>query len=254
MTIALIDTHCHLDFECFDKDREQVIADAHNNHVEKIIIPGTEKKFWARISNLCHKEELYACYGLHPYWVNQHKPEDIKTLKQTLTEKQCVAVGECGLDFRSGQAEKSEQLRYFEAQLALAQEMTLPVVIHAVRATETVINCLKKHPSLTGMIHSYSGSLEQAMQLIDMGFYISIGGTVTFEQARKVRNTVSNIPLSALLLETDAPDQPDILHKGRRNEPAFLTQTLKTIAELRQESPDLIARQTTFNAEKLFGI
>ena len=254
MPRVLVDSHCHLDFEHFDADREQVIASARSAHVEKIIVPGTRRKYWARITQLCQRENLYACYGLHPYWVNQHTQQDLLELKTVLDENDCVAVGECGLDYRPGQADKSAQRDYFAAQLALATETGLPVVIHAVRATEDVIQTLKNFPQLRGMIHSYSGSLEQAKQLIDRGFYLSIGGAVTYDHAAKLQRVARHIPLTALLLETDAPDQPDSRHKNARNEPAYLVNTLEAIASLREETADEIAAVTTLNAEKLFGI
>ena len=251
---SLIDAHCHLDFTCFNPDRKQLIAQAHRNHVKKIIIPATQKIYWERIKQLCQQADLYACYGLHPYWVNQHKTDDLAELEKNLNDYDCVAVGECGLDFRPGQADKKRQLYYFEAQLTIAQQQALPVVIHAVRATEVVLDILKKYPHLHGMIHSYSGSLEQARQLIDRGFYISIGGAITYPQARKIHRIGQHIPLSALLLETDAPDQPDYSHQGERNQPAYLVNTLQAVAELRDEDTAVIATQTTLNTENLFNL
>lgn len=255
MTISLIDTHCHLDFDCFDNDRQQVIARAHASHVEKIIIPATQKKFWQRIKQLCQPQtNLYACYGLHPYWVSQHTQQDLTELEKMLAENDGIAVGECGLDFRPGQADRLLQQNIFERQLSIAQKMALPVVIHCVHATEVIIKTLKQYPALSGMIHSYSGSLEQAVQLIDMGFYLGIGGAITYERASKLRSVVSKIPLTTLLLETDAPDQPDQSHRNERNEPAWLTTTLRAIAKIRKEDIENIAQQTTQNAKDLFGI
>ncbi len=255
MITPLIDTHCHLDFDCFDSDRQKIIARAHASHVEKIIIPATQKKFWPRIKQLCQPQtDLYACYGLHPYWISQHTQQDLTELEKMLAESDCVAVGECGLDFRPGQADRLLQQNIFESQLSIAQKMALPVVIHCVHATEVIIKTLKQYPALGGMIHSYSGSPEQAVQLIDMGFYLSIGGIITYERASKLRSVVSRIPLTALLLETDAPDQPDQSHRNGRNEPAYLTTTLQAIAKIRKEDIEHIAQQTTQNAKNLFNI
>ena len=254
MTFSLIDSHCHLDFDCFDPDRDAVLARARQQQIKKIIIPGTREPYWARIRRLSQQSGLYACYGLHPYWAAQHHPHDLVKLEQTLHHPRCVAVGECGLDFRSGQADKTLQLEYFVSQLALAQQYSLPVVVHAVRSTETVIKQLKHYPGLDGMIHSFSGSLEQAQQLITMGFYISLGAAVTYEQAKKVRRVARAIPLESLLLETDAPDQPDTMHKGQRNEPAALIHTLQSVAALRDQDAAIIARHTSHNACQLFGL
>ncbi len=251
----LIDSHCHLDFEIFDDDRTKVLQRAKNNNISDIIIPGTEKKYWNRINQLCKKHsQLHACYGLHPYWSNSHNKHDIETLDAYIDQNTPVALGECGLDFRPEQADKKTQLYFFEAQLTIAENLQLPVVIHSVRATEDVIQSIKKFKKLTGMIHSYSGSLEQALQLIDLNFYISIGGSVTYDNAKKIRGTAKTMPLTSMLIETDSPDQADKKNSDKRNEPAYLINTAKSIAELRQDTVDKIAEQTTINAKDLFSI
>lgn len=251
----LIDSHCHLDFDAFDKDRAEVIQRAFDHHIQGIVIPGTQKKFWDRIKQLCHQyQQLHACYGLHPYWANEHNKQDIKQLNQYIETHRPVAIGECGLDFRPQQADKETQLFFFEAQLDIAEKNQLPVVIHSVKATEVVIQTIKKFKNLKGMVHSYSGSSEQAKQLIDLNFYISVGGSVTYDNAKKIKQVVKDIPLTSLLLETDAPDQSDLKHFNKRNEPAYLVNTLQAIARLMQEPVDMIARQTTTNAKNLFEI
>lgn len=250
----MVDSHCHLDFESFDNDREQVLQRAADNNISDIVIPGTRQVYWQRIKTLSKQyTQLHACYGLHPYWVNQHRDTDLQCLTDYIETNRPVALGECGLDFRKQQADKKTQLFFFEAQLDIAAAHQLPVVIHSVNATEDVIRSIKKY-NISGMIHSYSGSSEQARQLVDLNFYISISGSVTYGNAKKIRGVARDIPLSALLLETDAPDQPDKENAGKRNEPAFLINTLKTIAELREQPAGLIAEHTTENAKKLFGI
>ncbi len=250
----MIDAHCHLDFEAFDDDREAVIKRAEAAGIEHIIIPGVKSEHWGRITKLCERSNLHACYGLHPYYVDLHSNADLSKLEQQLSAQDCVALGECGLDYRDGQPEKQLQLKFFKAQLDIANNHNKPVVIHSVRATEDVIRLLKEYPELTGMIHSYSGSAEQAKQLINMGFYISLGGSITYPQATKTRKAAAQIDLSHLLIETDSPDQPDALHKNERNEPAFLSNVLHCLTELRTESADEIAAQTTKNARRLFNI
>lgn len=253
--IRLIDSHCHLDFEAFDKDRAEVIQRALDKQIQDIIIPGTKKIYWNRIKQLCEQyQTLHACYGLHPYWADEHEQKDIEQLIRYIETSMPVAIGECGLDFRPQQAGKETQLYYFEAQLSIAESKQLPVVIHSVKATETVIQVIKNFKNLKGMIHSYSGSTEQAKQLIDLNFYISVGGSVTYKNAKKIKQVVKQIPLTSLLLETDAPDQPDLKHFNKRNEPAYLVNTLQAVADLKKESVDIVARQTTENAENLFRI
>jgi len=251
----LIDAHCHLDFEAFDSDRAKALWRARKNNIRHIIVPGTERKYWLRVRKLCETDDyLHACYGLHPYWVAQHTSADVDALAAYIEKYSPVAVGECGLDFRKDQADKKSQLFFFEAQLELAQHFDLPVVIHAVNATETVLQSIRKHKDLKGMIHSYSGSTEQAKQLVDAGFYISIGGTVTYKDARKIKAVVTEIPLTSLLVETDAPDQSAENHKDIRNEPAFLIDTVTAIAELKQQPISAIATQTSKNTKTLFDI
>ncbi len=251
----LIDAHCHLDFKAFDLDRPEVLQRAAEKNISDIIIPGTQQKYWQRIRSLCSTHDnLHACYGLHPYWIKQHEQQDITKLRHFIEANDTVALGECGLDFRPQQADRTLQLEFFEAQLSIAKEYQLPVVIHSVKATETVIQILKKYKNLSGMIHSYSGSLEQAKQLIDLNFYISIGGNVTYQRANKIKEVAASIPLTSLLVETDAPDQPDFLHHDKRNEPAFLIDTVAAIAALRESNSEEISRQTTINAKHLFKL
>lgn len=254
-TITLIDSHCHLDFEVFDADRQQVIQHAKDNNISDIVIPGTEKIYWRRINELCaSSKNLHACYGLHPYWLNRHLEQDLAQLEKYIAANNPVAVGECGLDFRPQQIDKKTQLIFFEAQLAIAENQKLPVVIHSVKANAVIMQTIKKFKKLSGMIHSYSGSLEQAKQLIDLNFFISISGSVTYDNAKKIKAVTKEIPLTSLLLETDAPDQSDQKNFGKRNEPALLVNTLNVISALRDEPPEVIAQQTTLNAKKLFNI
>jgi len=251
----LIDSHCHLDFEVFDDDREQVLQRAQKHRIKDIIIPGTQNIYWPRIKKLCDaNKSLHACYGLHPYWAKTHQNKDINNLSDFIDNNKTVAVGECGLDFRKQHADKKTQLYFLHAQLEIANNKKLPVVLHAVNATENIIQIIKTYKNLSGMIHSYSGSSEQARHLIDLNFMISVGGNVTFNNAKKIKQVIKDIPLTSLLIETDSPDQPDQSNLGKRNEPAYLINTVTAIAELRQVSKDTVAEQTTVNAKKLFGI
>lgn len=252
---SLIDAHCHLDFDVFNHDREQVLSRSDAQNISDIIIPGTQKKYWSRINKLCADDErLHPCYGLHPYWTGEHEQHDIDALAEYVSVNKAVAIGECGLDLRSNQADEKTQQYFFEAQLRLAVDSNLPVVIHSVKATDKVIDTIKRFNDIKGMVHSFSGSSEQARRLIDHGFFISISGSVTMENAKKIRETARTIPLTALLIETDAPDQAGSDHRGERNEPAFLVDTLHTIAGLRDIAAEDIAEQTTANTRKLFAL
>jgi TatD DNase family protein len=251
----LIDSHCHLDFDVFNGDRDAVIERARHNGIKEIVIPGVSRKNWEHIDQICSKyTHLHACYGLHPYLAREHTDSDLVGLRDWLDIHDCVAIGECGLDYRKDQADRELQMKFFTAQLEIAAMAARPVVIHSVRATEDVIKAIKNYPGLQGMIHSYSGSYEQAMQLIELGFFISLGGAITYSNAKKLRATARKIPLASLLLETDAPDQPDAVHHNQRNEPAYLVNVLKCLSELRDESVEEVARVTTRNARQLYNI
>jgi len=251
----IIDSHCHLDFDAFNCDRNAVIERACSKGIKHIVIPGVKRSSWRFIQEICgNNTQLHACYGLHPYLAGEHTDNDIIQLRQWLDDNDCVAVGECGLDYRNNQADKSVQLKFFNAQIEIAHTTSKPAVVHSVHATEDVINCIKNFPGLRGMVHSYSGSYEQAIHLINLGFYISIGGAITYDNAKKLRATASEIPLESILLETDAPDQPDADHFNQRNEPAYLVNVLKCLSELRDEPIEEIAKQTTRNAQNLFNI
>ena len=251
----IIDTHCHLDFEVFDEDRDEVMRRAEATSIDHIVVPAVDIGNWDTISDLTREATgLHACYGLHPCYVERHRPEHLDALQDHIRNHDCIAVGECGLDYRDGMAAREQQQFYFERQLKIAENNSLPVIIHSVRATEDVIRALKPHDGLTGIVHSYSGSYEQAVQLHAMGFRLGFGGVITYDRARRLRDTVSKLPLEAIVLETDAPDQPDAAHHGERNEPAFIDRVVDSIAELRGEDREHIIAQTSANARMLLGL
>lgn len=253
--MLLIDSHCHFDDERFENDRDRAYQRAREAGVAAQIVPGVQAAWWPRVRQTCRRYPgLYPAYGLHPMFMTQHRPEDIDDLEKWLSCEKPVAVGECGLDFFIQHPARESQQAYFEAQLALAQRYRLPVIIHARRAVEEVINTLRQYPGLTGVLHSFSGSMQQALRLIDIGFLMSFGGPLTYPRAKRLRLMAGNLPLHAIMLESDSPDQPDADIRGQRNEPARLGRVLATLAELRKESPEQIARTTRENAERLFGV
>ncbi len=251
----LIDAHVHTDDPRLSDDISAVLARARQAGVVGQIIPAVAQEHWPRIKDyVATHADLHACYGLHPCFLEQHTPEDLNLLPLWLGRERPVAVGECGLDYAQANVNKSEQQTYFGAQLALAREFRLPVVIHAHRAVEDVIKMIRASGHNKGMVHSFNGSLQQAHRLIDLGFMLSFGGAVTYSRASKLRSLFTALPLDCILLETDAPDQPDAHHKGERNEPGYLFDVWQSLSELREESDKEIARATTANAQSLFGI
>jgi len=251
----IIDSHCHIDFEAFDEDRKQVIQRANQAGVKKIVVPGVLNDTWDKIISCCNEFTcLYPCFGLHPYFINKHQPVHLTNLKNYIDKQQPVAVGECGLDFFIKNLDINQQVFYFEQQLDIALEFNLPVVIHARKSTESIIKAIKKRPGLRGMIHSYSGSYEQALQLIKLGFYLSFGGPVTYEKSTRLRKMLQKLPLDSILIETDAPDQPTANAKNSRNEPLFIVDVIESIAGLLNTSTDEISYITSKNAGELFKL
>ncbi|MFK7993002.1 MAG: TatD family hydrolase [Granulosicoccus sp.] len=252
---ALIDSHVHTDDERFEHDRTAVLQSARAANVVAQILPGVSRRLWPRIKLLCSEHsDLFACYGLHPCFCNEHAIEDIDELGSWLAREHPVAVGECGLDYQTAGGDKALQQRLFAAQLALAREFNLPVVVHARKAVEDVIRMIRSSGHSTGLVHSFSGSSQQARRLIDLGYKLSFGGAATFERAKRLRQLVAELPLDAILLETDAPDQPDSHHSGQRNQPAYLTDVWRNLSELREEPAEEIAWATTRNAIELFRL
>jgi TatD DNase family protein len=252
--MQLFDSHVHLDAAEFDADRAQVLADARQCGVSDMLIPAIAAAGWEPLRALCESESgLHPAYGLHPLFLQQHRQADLEALRSWLSSHKASALGECGLDYGDDSLDRDRQLRFLRAQLQLAREFDLPLVLHARGAFEQVILELEKFDGkLRGVVHSFSGSEEQARRLWKIGFHLGIGGPVTYERAHRLRGIVARMPIEYLLLETDAPDQPDAAHRGQRNAPARLTEVLRCVAQLRDEPEAVIAAATTANARRLF--
>ena len=250
----LYDSHCHLDAAEFDADRPAVLARARDAGVARQLVPAVDRASWDAIRTLCAAEPgLRPAYGLHPMFLGRHQPGHLDELRDWLESERPAAVGECGLDFFVDGLDPDKQRLYFRRQLELARDFDLPVVLHARRAVEEVIATLREVGGQRGVVHSWSGSEEQARQLFELGFCLGIGGPVTYDRAKRLRRTVASMPLDCLLLETDAPDQPDADWRGQRNEPARLRQVLAVVAQLRGQPAAAIAEATSANALRLFG-
>ncbi len=253
--MRLIDSHCHLDAAEFDSDRAAVIARAQAAGIAAQVLPAVTAASWPKLREVCAMADgLHPAYGLHPLFLDQHRPEHLPLLDEWIARERPCAIGECGLDFFVDGLDEAEQQRYFTGQLQLARAFDLPVIVHARRAVDAVILAIRKVGRLRGVVHSFAGSPEQAQQLHKLDFLIGLGGPVTYERAQRLRRLATELPLQQLLLETDAPDQPDASIRGERNEPARLRTVLDTIAALRGQPAAEIAEQTTRNAQRLFGL
>lgn len=250
-----IDSHIHLDSEAFNSDREAVLTRAQQQGISHYIVPSICTRLWQGVYELCQTyPNCYPAYGLHPYFLSEHRPQHLDELSTWLDAHPAVAVGECGLDYFLSDLDPVQQRNYFEAQINIACEKQLPLIMHARHAVEDVLNCLRQYPQSRGVIHSFAGSEQQAQRLIDLGFYLSFGGAITYERAHKLRRLVKNLPLEFLLVETDAPDQPVASHRQQRNEPAYLAEVVATIAQLRGQSREEVAAVTTYNTQQLFNL
>jgi TatD DNase family protein len=253
--MRLIDSHCHLDVDAFDGDRDVVIARARAAGVTHQVVPAIDAAGWPKLRDVSATQPgLFPAYGLHPMFLDSHRPAHLADLREWIVRERPVAIGECGLDFFLDALDRQQQASYFDAQLQLAREFDLPVVVHARRAVEAVIVAIKRVGGLRGVVHSFSGSAEQARQLWDLDFMIGLGGPVTYARAQRLHRLVASMPIEQLLLETDSPDQPLASHRGERNEPAHLVGVLDAIAGLRNNDRSAIAAATTANAERLFGL
>ncbi|MFY0990329.1 TatD family hydrolase [Halomonas sp. C05BenzN] len=251
----LIDAHCHLDFPDFDADREAVFERARAVGVAHFVVPGTTRKRWPDVLALGRRDDVSVCLGLHPYFMDDHRDDDISALESALDERtDVVAIGECGIDARFEQT-LDAQWRLFDAQLRVAKARALPVVIHCVRANDKVARRLRQLAlPAGGLIHAFAGSPEQAHRFLDLGFVVGIGGAVTFERARRLQRAVAALPDDGYVLESDSPDMPLAGHRGERNEPARVAEVCRVVAELRAQSLEAVAAASTATARRLLGL
>ena len=212
----LIDSHCHLDDDRLDVNRDAIISRAAAANVTRMVVPSTTANRWEKVKLVCQTPGFYPAYGLHPMFVEQHQVVHLRELDEWLEREQPVAVGECGLDFFSSRVDEKWQKQLFSEQLKMATNRKLPVIVHARKAMDEVISLLRQYAQYGGVVHSFAGSQQQARQLYDLGFKLGIAATISFARAQKLRTVVSTMPEDALLLESDAPDQPGAGHRGKR--------------------------------------
>lgn len=251
----LVDTHCHLDLGDFDRDRQEILKNARKLGVARIVIPGVRQAGWLKLLVLCESEsDLYPALGLHPYFVDEHDPRDVDTLQHMIGLHHPLAVGEIGLDFYRSELDREKQLVLFEDQLSVARATGLPVLLHNRKAHDQMLSILRKNPVKGGICHAFNGSFQQAQQYIDLGFKLGFGGMLTYERSSKLRKLAASLPIESIVLETDAPDMPPVLHRYQRNSPEYLPQVLEALAEVRDEPATELARQTTENACAVLGL
>ncbi len=253
--MELIDTHCHLDVAEFDPDRQAVLERSRANGVTAIVVPGVMAPGWDYLWRFCAGEpDLYPALGLHPVYLERHQKGDLAALEKFLAERRPVAVGEIGLDYYVTGLDRQRQQTLFEAQLEMARDAGLPVILHVRKAHDPVLATLRRIRVPGGIAHAYNGSLQQARQYSDLGFKLGFGGMLTYERSRRLRELARQLPLEAIVLETDAPDLTVAQHRGMRNSPEYLPHCLAALAEARGESREDLARQTSANARAVLGL
>lgn len=253
--IQLFDSHIHLDDPNFIEHLPELFNDARNNNVDHWIIPATTVSTFNHIHTITEQYQgCYAAYGLHPYFIQTHTDEDLITLKSALTQYNPIAIGECGLDAMIPEPNLDQQLYLFKAHIQLALEFNLPLIIHARKTVDLVLKEIRKHPNLRGVLHSFSGSLQQAEIALQHNFLLGFGGTVTFDRAQKLRSILQQLSLESFIIETDAPFQRGAYRPHGLNYPKDLLKIAKSIAIIRQEPLELVAQATFANTQKLFKL
>lgn len=258
MSVTFYDTHCHFDFPPFSGNEHESIARAAEAGVTKIIVPAVEAQYFQRVSELAENyTALYAALGLHPIVIDKHAISDLDILEHYLQNKasKLIAIGEIGLDLYMDSPQFDKQQQLLDAQLKLARRYDLPVILHSRRSHDILAGHLKRHQlPRTGVVHGFAGSLQQAERFIALGYCIGVGGTITYPRASKTRAVMAALPLSSLLLETDAPDMPLNGFQGQPNRPERAASVYQTLCELRPESAVEIASALKDNTEKLFSL
>ena len=255
--MSLIDSHAHLDLPEFDADRDAVIRRARDGGIDAIITVGIGIRECRRALELAGRHPfIYATLGIHPHNAGDVDLAMLDFVEQNARKSKVVALGEMGLDYFRNLSPRQDQQRCFRAQLDIARSLNMPVVIHDREAHEDTMSILRqeKASDMGGVLHCFSGDAAMAFSCIDMGFYISIPGTVTFKSASALHEVVRQVPLECLLIETDCPFLTPAPHRGKRNEPSFVRLVADKIAEIKKIETGRVAEATSANARKAFRI
>ncbi|GAA0225260.1 TatD family hydrolase [Metaclostridioides mangenotii] len=254
----LFDSHAHLNDERFDEDRDELIKSLREKNVDLVVNPGADIETSKSAVELSNKYDfIYAAVGVHPHDVSELDDSAIETLREMATKNnKVVAIGEIGLDYYYDHSPREDQKEWFKKQILLANELKLPIIIHDRDAHADTFDIIKEYKSneIGCVLHCYSGSVELAREYIKMGCYISIPGTVTFKNSRKVREVAREIPLNKLFIETDSPYMAPEPHRGKRNDPSLVAFVADKIAQEKGISYEEVCEKTKENAKIFFGI
>ena len=252
-----VDSHAHLFFQNFDEDRDEVVRRANEAGVKYMIVPATDLETAHQSIALAEKHDsIYAAVGIHPHDTKDWDDSIIDQLRELATHEKVVAIGEIGLDYYYDFSPKDTQIRAFKKQIELAIELDMPVIVHNRDSNEDIMEFARKYKNnnLRAQYHCFAGSVEDARELVEMGHFISFTGNVTFKKADSIRKVLANVDSENLLLETDSPFLTPVPYRGKRNEPINIPIIAETIAEIHHLTKEDIARTTSWNAYKLYGI
>lgn len=252
----IIDTHAHYDDEQFDEDRESLLAKMKNAGIGIIVNAGSTISSWEKIRKLTKEYPfIYGAVGVHPDEAGTLNEEQMARMSVFLDEEKIVALGEIGLDYYWDKESRDLQRKWFIRQLDLAREKNMPVIIHSREAAADTMEIMKRHAAgMKAVIHCYSYSAEMAKEYVKMGYYIGVGGVVTFKNAKKLKETVQEIPLSSIVLETDCPYLAPVPYRGKRNCSLYLSYVAEEIAKLKGISAEEVVRQTEINSRDLYNL
>jgi TatD DNase family protein len=258
-TLELVDSHCHLDFDAFDEDRQEILQRASESGVRAIILPSVDLSNIQAVLTLTRNHSMvYAAVGIHPTSTAGWHEDWLTHLRDFSTQSKVVAVGEIGLDYYWDKSTPAVQQRAFNQQLELAAALELPVIVHNREASDDVIRLLAASPLAgrenPGVLHSFSGDWSMARAAMDLGYYLGFTGPLTYKKAEVLREIAARAPLERVLIETDAPFLAPHPYRGRRNEPAYVRIVAERLAEIRRTSLEAIAAATTANAHQLFRL
>lgn len=256
--MVLTDTHCHVQTSAFNGDRAEVLERAVEASVGTLVLVGYDPQTWRRAVSQVQTGaaglQLYATAGLHPHDAKDLTPALLDEIRQLARERKIVAVGECGLDFYRNLSTPEQQREAFVAQIELSRELGLPLVVHDRDAHESVVELLAAHGASHGVMHCFSGDWDFAQQCLDLGFYVSIAGPVTYAKSGVLRDVAARVPADRIVVETDCPYLTPVPLRGKRNEPALVRLVAEEVARLRGVAPEDLAAQTSANARALFGL
>jgi TatD DNase family protein len=255
--MKLIDSHCHLNYEGLAERQGEVLDAARARGVAGFLNISTRQREWADVISVAEREpDVWATVGIHPHEADAHPDLGASAIVEAAQHPRVIAIGECGLDYFYDKSDRKAQRERFEAHIDAARQTALPLVIHtrdAERDTAEMLDAAVRQGGVTGVLHCFTGSAELARKGLDLGFYVSLSGIVTFKNAADLQSTAKWLPADQMLVETDSPFLAPVPHRGQKCEPAFVADTAAFLAQLRDEPLEDLADRTTTNFYRLFG-